>query len=596
MNIESLDAARKRSMAQQTVAKMNAASHIKMPPHACEALAKALIKSDAAEDLLIRNKPYRAKTPRWTLSALIARAIAAVEGWRTARSKRPHDPDTATAPADRLSEWHYRVRGSGVNGLIVALIIGLVVGITGFGKPAELILQIGRDATRSSTASGDIIVVAKDDRSASTFGGLPWLRRYDAQLVDRLRAMGVKRIVFNQVMADPSNPFDDNALAAAFDRAGGEVWLGAIHERNKATGRMETILPMELLRNRTKQAHFLVDYGIFGNANKIPNSLKIGQKIYPSQSLILAGSKELLGSVRPDSAIKYKTIPTISAADILLNRANSHDFEGKTIIIGIDSTFSGVTVPVLGQGRTASMYSHVIAAETLKAGVAHELSYGLPLLIVALIGIACVLGNISNIRLIIIGGGAFALILLMFAGDRFGLRVDMVPALLALSIFSVREVNRRNVIAAMTTHGISGLPNLAHLRLQKGYQDCRVIAIKFERFDEYMGRYGLDEQRVVTHTIVARINIAVPDCTVHQGGDGVFVVLVSQDSDVDMTTIGGQLWMLFALKVVGLNTTHLLGIAVGVGNDMKRKFETRLELAIDRAERGIILPLKQVHD
>jgi hypothetical protein len=186
--------------------------------------------------------------------------------------------------------------------------------------------------------------------------------------------------------------------------------------------------------------------------------------------------------------------------------------------------------------------------------------------------------------------------MLMLGGDRLGLRVDMVPALLALSIFSVREMNRRNVIAAMTTHKVSGLPNLAHLRLQKRYQDCVVVAVKVERFDEYLGRYSFDEQRTLTHTIAARINIAAPGCAVHQGHNGLFVLLVPPDTDIDMTTLGGQLWILFAVEVVGLNTNHLLGISVGVGNDFKRKFETRLDLAIDRAERGILVPLRQVHD
>jgi CHASE2 domain-containing sensor protein len=54
---------------------------------------------------------------------------------------------------------------------------------------------------------------------------MPWKRRYDAQLVDRLREMGAKRIVFDRIMADASNPVDDGLLAAAFDRADGNVWL-----------------------------------------------------------------------------------------------------------------------------------------------------------------------------------------------------------------------------------------------------------------------------------------------------------------------------------------------------------------------------------
>jgi diguanylate cyclase len=596
MNIESIETARKRMMAQHTVAKINAASPIKMPPNACEALTTALIKSNAAEDLLFRNKPYRAKTPRWTVSGMLARMIARVEQWRTARGKRPHDPDTAVSPADRVSEWHYRVRGSGINGLIIAVLIGLVVGITDFGKPAELGLQIGRDAARRTAASGDIVVIAKDDRSVKAFGGMPLPRRYDAQLVDRLRAMGAKRIVFNQVMADPSNPIDDGALAAAFDRAGGEVWLSVAVQKDPATGAESALLPTPLFRQRTQHSHTWLWFSMFGNVEKAFGKKKIDGINYPSQASILAGAADNYESIKPDYAIDYKTIPTFSAVDVVRGNVGSNALRGKTVYIVVASDFVAQISPVLGQGGAPIGYSLVIAAETLKAGVARELGYALPLLIVTLIGMACVFGTVSRIRLMIIGGGTLGLIILMFAGDRLGLRVDMVPALLALSIFSVREMNRRHVIAAMTTHNVSGLPNIAHVRLQKGYQECVVVALKFERFDEYMGRYSYDEQRAVTRAIAARIDIVAPDCTVHQGENGLFVLLVPPDSEIDVRTVSGQLIMLFALEVVGLNTTHLLGVSVGVGSDMKRKFETRLELAIDRAERGLFVTLRQVHD
>jgi diguanylate cyclase len=595
MNIESPEAARKRMMAEQTVAKINAASRFKMPPNACAELTKALIKSNAAADLLFRNKPYHPKTPRWTLSGALARMIARVEGWRAARDQRPHDPDTAVAAADRVSEWYYRVRGSGINGLIITVMIGLVVGITDFGKPAELGLQMARDATRRTAASGDIVVIAKDDRSVKAFGGMPWPRRYDAQLVDRLREMGAKRIVFNQVMADASNPIDDSALAAAFDRAGGQVWLGASLEIDKVSGAETALLPTPQFRSRTQQAHFWIWYGIFGHVEKTFGRMEIAGTPYRSQAAVLAGVGDDV-SIKPDYAIDYKAAPTFSAVDIVDGRIGHDALRGKTIFIVVTSNLAAIVSPISRQERAPVGYSLVIAAETLKAGVARELGYALPLLIVALIGIACVFGNISKIRLMIIGGGTLALLVLMLAGDRLGLRVDMVPALLALSIFSVREMNRRHVIAAMTTHKVSGLPNIAHLRLQKGYQECAVIALKFERFDEYIGRYSHDEQRAVTRAIAARINIAAPDCTVHQGDNGLFVLLVPPGGEIDVRTVSGQLIVLFALEVVGLNTTHLLGVSVGAGSDMKRKFESRLELAIDRAERGLFVTLRQVYD
>ena len=127
-----------------------------------------------------------------------------------------------------------------------------MAGITEFGEPAEIGLQAARDKARPTSANGDIVVIAKDDRSAKMFGGLPWQRRYDAQLVDKLRAMGAKRIFFNQVMTEPTNPIDDAILAAAFDRAGGKVSLNAQMEKSVITNRLNQVLPIPLFRTKTQ--------------------------------------------------------------------------------------------------------------------------------------------------------------------------------------------------------------------------------------------------------------------------------------------------------------------------------------------------------
>ena len=190
-----------------------------MTPAVREGLTNALIKNDATGDLLYRNKPYQPKTP-WSISGILARITLAVQNRFKPKPMFVSDEEEAD-PAARLTQTHYEVKGSGAVGLVIALLIVLFVGMSGILRPVETGLQIGRDAARRHAASGDIVVIAKDDRSAKIFGSLPWPRRYDAQLVDKLRAMGAKRIVFNQIMADSFNRADDEALAAAFDRAGG---------------------------------------------------------------------------------------------------------------------------------------------------------------------------------------------------------------------------------------------------------------------------------------------------------------------------------------------------------------------------------------
>ena len=593
MQVNETDDPRKRMLAQQMVTKLSLKLRWPMTPAVREGLTNALIKNDATSDLLYRNKPYQPKTP-WTLSGMLARISLAVQSRFKPKPIFVGDGEE-TDPASRLTQAHYDVKGSGAVGLVIALMIALFVGMSGILRPVETGLQIGRDAARRHAASGDIVVIAKDDRSAKVFGSLPWPRRYDAQLVDKLRAMGAKRIVFNRIFADASNPVDDGALAGAFDRAGGAVWLAVGQEHDLVTGKMEPILPTPLFRSKTKQGHFWVTHGMFDQVSSVASSLEIGKKFYRSLPHIVSNNTDSYNIVKPDTSIDYRTIPTIPAVEVVNGSISRAQIAGKTVIIDVTSETSAISYSVIGQGRAPSVYSFVIVAETLKAGLARELGYLLPLLIAALIGIACVIRRAPRARATIIIAGALGLGVMMFGGDRLGLHFEMVPALLALSIFAFRETIRSNVMAVMMTNAVTGLPNFGHLRLIKGYQACTVIALKFDRFNERMLALRAAEQRSVTKAIAARIAIVAPGCVVHQADDGLFAFLVPPDSEIDTGSVSGQLTALFALDILGIDALHGFDVSVGACGDPERKFESRLEVAIDRAERGIYITMRQVY-
>lgn len=578
---------RARMMAEQAVARMNGKLRRRIDDDACEGLVEAIIKTGEPDKFLFRPEPFRSVPSRWSLSGLIARAVFAIQ------QRRKRGIEKADA-REALSSAYYKVQRSGAVGLIITLLIALLIGITDAGKPLELGLLMGRDALRRTAASGDIVVIAKDDRSAKLFGGMPWKRRYDAQLVDRLREMGAKRIVFDRIMADPSSPVDDEALAAAFDRAQGNVWLAVTQEMNTAREHFDAVLPTPLFRTRTKQSHIWVNYGMFGNIEEDIGTNLIGSKSYPSLAAVIAGRDSQLSAFRPDYAIDYKSIPTISAADIVLGKRKKSEIYGKTVVISVVSDTSAFKFPVLGQGRAPGIYSTVIAAETIRTGIARELSYALPLLICAIMGIACILNNQRKRRTLILIGGTAILLLLMFIGDRLRLHIEMVPALLALAIMGIRESTRSKVIAAMTTNELTGLPNLSHLKFIKSYQDCVIVAIKIERYSQFIGQRSHDEQKILLRAIVARINVIAPDCLVHQGDDGIFVFLVPPDSGIDVDPMPGQLHALFTQDFLVIHGFQRIGISVGVNDDLDCPFGERRAVAIDRAEFSEFVTLQAV--
>ena len=573
-------------LAEQMVTRMDARMQNKLSAGAKHGLIKALVRVAADGRLdFFGQEPFRPAPPRWTLGGLLAR----LKLWR----KQSNDSVDAV---ETLNDAHNGVMRSGVTALIVSLLIALLIGISDFGKPAELGLQIGRDALRQTAASGDIVVIGLDDRSAKLFGNFPWARRYDAALIDKLRTMGAKTIVVDRALAYRTNPDDDAALAAAFDRANGEIWLSVRFVEDPISGKRSPLLPQPIFQQSTNQAHFNMWFGMLGHAENFPFVSKIGDRMYPSSAAILAGVESRMGNLSPDYAIDYKTIPTISAADIIQGRIDRSLIAGKTLIIGATSDSIEHGNQILGQGIASRVYSVVIAAETIKQGVAAEWGYLIPLLLFAVFGLGCVMRPSRRERGAILASGTLALLLLTLVGDRLGIHFTIVPALFGLLAFSAREVMRGKIVAAYMAHPVSGLPNLSHLSRIKGHKNCLPVAVMVERFPQRVEVLPDMEQRALVRAIAARINDIAPRHVVHQGDGGVFVFLVPQDdNECDIELVAQQLRALFTFGVFALYAPHDVGVEIGISYDLKAPFHTRVSLAIDRAHRGAYTTLRSVN-
>jgi diguanylate cyclase len=573
-------------LAEQMATRMDGKLRNKMSPETKAGLTQALVRNVPDLDKgIFGNNPFRPTPPRWNVAGLIARVT---QQWRQWHEPRLNNDEDGFAT-------YSRIRSSGVVALIVTVLMMAIIGLSDFGRPAEIGLQIGRDAIRPVAASGDIVMVAMDNRSESRLGRWPWPRRHDAALVDRLREMGAKRIVYNVIFPDSTNRADDNALAAAFDRANGKVWLAAHQEMNSRTGEYDPVLPLPLFRNRTQQGHIWLFYNLFGNVEKIYGVTAIGGQSLSSQAEALAGKNMRSAELWPDTAIDYKSIPTFSAIDVINGDVAAKSIAGKTIMIAVTSDTSAIKYPILGQGRAVGAYSWVIAAETIKNGPAREMGFVLPLLLIAGFGLACTLKQARRARVAMLGGGMAVLILMTVVGDRLGYHFTIVPALLGFIILGLREFMRGKVAAALMTHPVSGLPNLSHLNLIRGYDKCVPVAVMIERFPFRVETLRPDEQRALTRAIAARINIIAPRHLVHQGDGGIFVFLVDPDDPAcDLDLLPMQLRALFTFEVFALYGAHDVGMDVGICYDRGAPFATRLALSIDRARRGAYTVLRAV--
>jgi diguanylate cyclase len=571
--------------AEQAVALMDSKLQMKLQPEYKRSLVNAILSSGAQDDLVFYRRTARSLPRLWSLSGWIARVALF---WRQRTAILIEDDPEA------LQILQTRVRRSGAPRLAIAMLIALVCGAIEFGLPAEIALQAARDKARTIEASGDIVVIALDRKTQAMFGRRPWQRHYDAALLDRLRELGARRILFQSAFSDATNDFDDQKFAAALERARGKVWLAAQFEENHLTNDVEPVLPLRSFQIMSNQAHTTIWLNAFGYVNNVRFAETIGGRTYPSSATILASGRPSRGDLRLDTAIQYATVPTISAADILGSKISSAAIAGKAVIVANTATSGWENSRILGQGPAPNIYAIVIAAETIRNGVAREFGW-LPALLAALcVGVACLLRNSPRQRLGIAVGGTATLIAVMLITDRLGLHFEMVPALLALLVFGVGDAMKAQLIAAQTSNPVSGLPSLQALTFCEGYKKCTVGALKVERYAANILSLSDTQQREFARTIASRINIICPLNLVHQGEDGLFVWLINPGEALNLPGISAQLQALFRLPVGAGGRSIDVGIASGFGSDMSEPFAARLAVAMDRARVSVFVTLRSV--
>lgn len=575
--------------AEQAVMLMDSRLQHKLRPEHKRALANAILRSGAQDDLVFHHQTVR-KTPGWwTLGGLLARFRLVWETKVRGRSV----PDVA----ERLDDWSAHIRRSGARRLLIAALIGLMCGLINLGLPAELALQALRDKTRPISASGDIIVVAKDEISRKAFGELPWSRKYDAMLLDRLREMGAKRIVFNEAFDREMDSAGDDQFIKALDRARGKVWLGAYYDVDQRSGRQIDFFPHPKFQMDCCVAHSYLWKNSFGYADRVTTYEMIGGFRRPSSALVLAGKLEADKEKKSsyiDTAIQYETIPQISAFSILNGQIDANKIRGRSIIIAHTVYNLSDKASLLGQYQMPPVFARVIAAESIKNGSIVRAGWIPALLIAVAVCLACVTSQNVSVRTKIVIAGAAFLMLAALVCDRFGLRIELAPALLALAVFGVRDRVKRLQLTAEIADPVSGLPSLSAFSFVRDRHKFYVGALKVERFSMHLAGYEAKSQREFVRAVASRINIVFPESVIHQGEDGIFVWLIDANDDYQPTSYIAQLTALFRIPIGGSRGPHDVGIAAGFSSDMSADFNARLAVAVDRARVSLFGTLSSV--
>lgn len=357
-----------------------------------------------------------------------------------------------------------------------AMAFGLVAGAIELFLPLEDSFRAVRAAVRLHEADGKVVVVAVDDRSLNDLGVNDPKRSDDAKVVDRLFALGAKRIFFDRAYADASTDAEDAKLVAAFERHRGRVFIGAAPPAKQRDGTEVSLLPHPKFRNSAEILSFVGAEGPFGLSTVFPTSSTILGRERPSLSAKLAGLDHEQGQYRVDFAIDYRTIPTVTYIAALRGDLPAGIVAGKDVIVAPSSRTSTDFHPIPMRGRAPGVYFHVMGAQTLKHGYPIDLGW-IPALLAAC-GVILFQARRKRPTLALSLGSYVALIGLPLALDFTRVSIDVMPALATLAIGTLR-LNWR---AKATYRGDTDIRNIEALQVARVDHGVDVVALKIRNF------------------------------------------------------------------------------------------------------------------
>lgn len=342
--------------------------------------------------------------------------------------------------------------------LLTGLALSIVFALGQVGEPLENGMRMARDKLRSHSVSGSIVVVSADDRSIAELGPPPWAGDKLGDLVRRLHRSGARRIYLDTALSLASAS-DDDALHAAFKEAGGRVLLPARFSIDPVTQQHRGFMPRAklALQSRPVNTNVLVNWD--GKIWQHPYSAKVSGARLSSLAAVLGNAERPTQDFFPiDHAINIRSIPILSAGDVLAGRWNPAQVKGKDAVIG-RTDFAVEHHGAPGDVPMPSLLFHVLAAETLLSGHPIDLGWLLPLA-----GSALLAGMLLYIRaraiVVAIGSisfaGLFAAPVLL---EHHHVFVEVFPSLLLIATVASARVGRRlrdSYRARGTTNLISG--------------------------------------------------------------------------------------------------------------------------------------------
>ena len=468
-----------------------------------------------------------------------------------------------------------------------ALVLGLLFGLIGAGEYPEDRLRVVRNHISKQPASGEIVLVAIDEKSIREVGRWPWARGRYAELIEAIDAQDPVRQVHDIMFSEKSEPVEDRRLAEALERSNNVV-LAYVPRLGAQDGSQLDIQPLPEFSSRAEISSIATHYNYAHEVWALPRGVDRGGRIIPSFATSLAGNVIPSERVfRVNYQIDPATIPTVSASDVLAGRVDPARLKGKAVIVGVTVAWLGDQYMIPGWGRSSGVYNHIIGAETLKAGPPVDLGW-IPAFLIAAAFACSILFHSGRVQAAALVVGALLLLGAPIFLERAQIFTDITAGLFVI-IWVGTGLLIQNAKQRGLTNTVSGLPNLNALRRAAHERNRPLIVARIVNFPQIVSTLSTANERSLVEQIVARLKVGSEVSTVYQGDEGIFAWTVPAG-----TAIGHHVEALAALfrsaaKIdrKPFDIAVSFGVEIGSGRSISNRLQSALVAADEATAEGL---------
>lgn len=333
---------------------------------------------------------------------------------------------------------------------LLAAACGLAVWATGVAGSLEETTVAWRFHVRPAHTPDDLVVVGVDDATLSDYDrthSWPYPRSWHAQVLDRLRALGARKVIYDVQFTEATTPTQDNALFDAIGRFPGTILATTETNGRGGTNVLGGDDNLAMVKAKAAMASFPILGG--GEIARVEPTDDGVPTLAVAAAQALGHRVDLNAFEKGGAWIDYRgppgTIPEVSFSDVREGRVPASAIRGKVVVVGM-TALTGQDVHPTPTVRDELMSGPEVQANALWT-VLHDLPLrsapgwaGALAIILLALGPAAAATRLRTLSVLTAPVLAVAFCGAAYAAFAGGWVVPVVPPLAALALSAVGTV------------------------------------------------------------------------------------------------------------------------------------------------------------